>query len=119
MRLINTPAANPTANPSASTSTGLRQPALRADFKHPTLHRALNAHLGDRPGVSASFSPSPAFMRAVRRVGVDRTEVAMTIGQGARSRRWDGCVLVRDRFLGIEVELDPSGTIGIDVRRVG
>ena len=86
---------------------------------HPVLDRALDAHLGDQMPVSNRFEASSGFMRAVRRVGLDRSEVAMTIGKGVRSRRWDGCVLVRDRFLGIEVELDPTGTIGIDVRRVG
>ena len=87
--------------------------------EHPTLRRALTAHVDDQIGGIHGFSASPGFMRSVRRDGIDRSEIAMTIGKGVRSMRWDGRVLVRDRFLGIELELDPSGTIGIDVRRVG
>lgn len=90
-----------------------------APISHPTLLRALGAARGDQVGRDQRFNPSASFMRSVRRAGFDRQEVAMTIGSGRRSRRWDGCVIVRDRFLGIEVELDPTGTIGIGVRRVG
>jgi len=81
--------------------------------------RALGAARDDQAAAARGFDPSGTFMRSVRRAGFDREEVAMTIGSGRRTRRWDGCVIIRDRFLGIEVEMDPSGTIGIGVRRVG
>ena len=74
-----------------------------------------------RLGASATtrhLDPSQTFLRDVRRVGLDHGELAQVIANGVRTRRWDGCVLLRDRFLGIEVELDPSGTIGISARRI-
>ena len=94
------------------------QPAAPS-LSHPTLMRALGAARDDQAAAARGFDPSGTFMRSVRRAGFDREEVAMTIGSGRRTRRWDGCVIIRDRFLGIEVEMDPSGTIGIGVRRVG
>ena len=66
----------------------------------------------------ARFDPSASFLRDVRRVGLDAVELSQVIAQGSRTRRWDGCLILQDRFLGIEVELDPSGTIGISARRI-
>lgn len=67
----------------------------------------------------ARFDPSASFLRDVRRVGLDLVELTQVIAHGSCTRRWDGCLLLQDRFLGIEVELDPSGTIGISARRIG
>lgn len=68
--------------------------------------------------IPARFDPSASFLRDVRRVGLDSVELSQVIAQGTRRRRWDGCLVLQDRFLGIEIELDPSGTIGISARRI-
>jgi hypothetical protein len=78
---------------------------------------ALGYH-DQRTSFPARFDPSAAFLRDVRRVGLDSVELSQVISQGTRARRWDGCLILQDRFLGIEVELDPSGTIGISARRI-
>ena len=84
---------------------------------HPTLSRALDAHRGDCTVQSARLEPSANFLDEMRRAGVDRAEVQGALTNGERTRQWDGCVLVRDRFLGVELELDPTGKIGIRARR--
>lgn len=86
--------------------------------RHATLSRALDAHQGDRTAQSARFDPSATFLSEMRSAGVDRKEVQRALATGERRRRWDGCLVVLDRFLGLELELDPSGTIGIGARRV-
>lgn len=80
---------------------------------------ALRRRRWDLPGREAGrFDPSASFLREVRKAGFEESELTQVITQGTRSRRWDGCVLLQDRFLGIELELDPSGTIGISARRI-
>lgn len=70
-------------------------------------------------GPPPNFLFSTAFMGEARRAGVSEHDLRSTLGSGSRRRQWDGCVLVRDWFLGVELELDPTQRFGIAVRQVG
>ena len=109
MRLACTYHGVPTERSSSNRSSG------RA--AHPTLERSLQAHGGGRP-MPGRFNPSDAFAGEMERAGVDPEEVRQVLAKGKRTRQWDGCLLVRDRFLGVELELDPSGTFAMRARRV-
>ena len=104
---------------------------------HPVIDRAAHAHHDDlvrfrvaRPRILATEVPatrvpaprtlhwSPEFLGEARRAGVSELDLRATLGSGKRHRRWDGCVLVSDRFLGVEVQLDPTERFGMAVRRV-
>ena len=100
------PAAHPAAHPEA------HQSPEALEGLHGTAQHQQQAPF------PARFDPSPSFLRDVRRVGLDSMELTQVIAHGSCARRWDGCLLLQDRFLGIEVELDPSGTIGISARRI-
>lgn len=102
------------------------------DCRHPVVTRALEAHHDDlkahargagavslETGPPPNFQWSTAFLGEARRAGVSEHDLRSTLGSGLRRRRWDGCVLVLDWFLGVEIKLDPTERFGIAIRRVG
>lgn len=107
------------------------QPSETTADRIPSVFRALEAYKGDgsAPGLSAdpmvldaapapTFHCSSAFLSDARRVGVNEESLLAAIGSGSRKRQWDGCVLVRDCFIGVELRLDPTERFGIAIRRV-
>tara|TARA_B100001059_G_scaffold3823_1_gene3133 strand:+ start:769 stop:1224 length:456 start_codon:yes stop_codon:yes gene_type:complete len=97
---------------------------------HPVVSRAREAYRNDQIGVSPSMGDQATSCRGritystgligdARAQGVSEADVLAVLGSGRRERRWDGCLIVRDWFLGLEVQLDPSGQHGMRLRRVG
>lgn len=97
---------------------------------HPVVSRAREAYRNDQIGVSAPkrdqatstrgrITYSTGLIGDARAQGVSEADVLAVLGSGRRERRWDGCLIVRDWFLGLEVQLDPSGQHGMRLRRVG
>ena len=96
---------------------------------HPVVSRAREAYRNDQIGVSTSKKDQATCFRGritystgligdARAQGVSEADVLAVLGSGRRERRWDGCLIVRDWFLGLEVQLDPSGQYGMRLRRV-
>ena len=125
-RLMGVPVADPWRPPMRLSAPQQRRFSSKAArfSAHPEAHQSPDAFQHPQATARqqapspARFDPSPSFLRDVRRVGLDSIELTQVIAHGSCSRRWDGCLLLQDRFLGIEVELDPSGTIGISARRI-
>lgn len=97
---------------------------------HPVVVRAREAYKNDLIGASLSESEPVALCRRqitystgligdAHEQGISEADVRAALGSGRRERRWDGCLIVRDWFLGLEVQLDPSGQFGMSLRRVG
>ena len=96
---------------------------------HPVVSRAREAYRDDQLGVSRArhdqatpcrgqITYSTGLIGDARAQGVSEADVLATLGSGRRERRWDGCLIVRDWFLGLEVQLDPTGQYGMGLRRV-
>ena len=97
---------------------------------HPVVSRAREAYRGDQIGISLpkldqttscrhQIKYSTGLIGEAQAHGVTEADVKAALGSGRRERRWDGCLIVRDWFLGLEVQLDPTGQYGMHVRRVG
>ena len=97
---------------------------------HPVVSRAREAYRNDQIGVCSAKNDQATCSRGritystgligdARAQGVSEADVLAVLGSGRRERRWDGCLIVRDWFLGLEVQLDPSGQYGMSLRRVG
>ena len=97
---------------------------------HPVVSRAREAYRNDQIGISSPgkdqatccrgrITYSTGLIGDARAQGVSEADVRAVLGSGRRERRWDGCLIVRDWFLGLEVQLDPSGQYGMGLRRVG
>ena len=105
--------------------------ALERDLdRHPVVARAREAYRNDELGGAialddqdsahrGSITYSTGLIGDARAQGVSEADVLAALGSGRRERRWDGCLIVRDWFLGLEVQLDPTGQFGMSLRRVG
>ena len=122
MRLnLNTPSSHIQSTPST----------LQDDLdRHPVVSRAREAYRNDELGGAialdsqdsdhrGSITYSTGLIGDARAQGVSEADVLAALGSGRRERRWDGCLIVRDWFLGLEVQLDPTGQFGMALRRVG
>lgn len=98
--------------------------------RHPIVFRAREAYRNDQAGLSVAkldqatscrrqITYSKGLIGDAHAHGVSEADVRAALGSGRRERRWDGCLIVRDWFLGLEVQLDPTGQFGMGVRRVG
>jgi hypothetical protein len=97
---------------------------------HPVVFRAREAYRNDQAGLAVvdldqvtscrrQITYSTGLIGDAHAQGVSEADVRAALGSGRRERRWDGCLIVRDWFLGLEVQLDPSGQFGMGLRRVG
>ena len=97
---------------------------------HPVVFRAREAYCNDQAGLAVvdldqvtscrhQITYSTGLIGDAHAQGVSEADVRAALGSGRRERRWDGCLIVRDWFLGLEVQLDPSGQFGMGLRRVG
>jgi len=98
--------------------------------RHPVVSRAREAYRNDQAGLALvdldqvsscrhQITYSTGLIGDAHAQGVSEADVRAALGSGRRERRWDGCLIVRDWFLGLEVQLDPSGQFGMGLRRVG
>jgi hypothetical protein len=98
--------------------------------RHPVVSRAREAYRNDQAGRALvdldqvgsrrhQITYSTGLIGDAHAQGVSEADVRAALGSGRRERRWDGCLIVRDWFLGLEVQLDPSGQFGMGLRRVG
>lgn len=74
-------------------------------------------------GMAGSAPRSRPFRAPLLRIaragaGLNAHEVDELMRTGVRSWRWDGCLVIEDRFLGAQLQFDPSGEIPIAARRI-
>ena len=61
---------------------------------------------------------APLLRIARAGAGLNAHEVDELMRTGVRSWRWDGCLVIEDRFLGAQLQFDPSGEIPMAARRI-